>query len=118
MEGNFFNLLWDLLQQLPSLITLLVCIGFAATRLKRNPRVALVVLIGLALLFLQGPTFAVIFTWVPGLFLNRNSLTYTPQTIRNVFLVLGFLYNSTVAIGFVVLLAGIFMQRSAATNQT
>ena len=74
--------------------------------------VSLVALVGLFLLFLYGPIFAAVFTWVPDLFITPGTYATAPNTVRNVYLVLGLIYNTALAIAFAVLLAGIFMQRS------
>lgn len=115
---KLFDLLWSVLEQLPSLVTILACMIFAATRWKRYRMVSVVALAGLFLLFLHGPIFAVVFNWVPDLFITPGSYVTAPNTRRNVFLVLGLIYNTALAIAFAVLLAGIFMQRSPAKEET
>lgn len=101
----------ELAQQLPSLITILVCIVVVITRWKRHPKVSLLALIGLALLFLHGPVFILIYAWVPSLLIKS---TYTSEEISYVFLVLGVIHNSIRAIAFAPLLAAIFIRRPQA----
>src|ERR1700741_2074847 len=86
-----------LAEQLPSLITTLVCLVLVIARWKRHPAVSLLAVIGLFLLFLHGPVFALIYAQAPSLFLNNN---YTPEDVRNLFLVLGLIFNTTRAIAF------------------
>ncbi len=103
------QLLSELAQQLPSLITILVCIALVITRWKRHPTVSLLAVIGLFLLLLHGPVFALIYAQAPSLLIKS---TYTSEDIRNVFLVLGLIFNSTRAIAFAPLLAAIFVGRA------
>lgn len=98
----------ELAQQLPSLITLLVCMVVVITRWKRHPKVSLLALIGLSLLFLHGPIFILIYSGTSSLLIKS---TYTSEDIRNVFLGLGLIYHFTRAIAFVPLLAAIFIRR-------
>ena len=99
---------WELAQQLPSLITILVCIVVVFTRWKRHPKVSLLALIGLFLLFLHGPVFVLIYSGTSS-FLIKS--TYTTEEVRNVFLVLGVIFNLTRAIAFAPLLAAVFVRR-------
>jgi hypothetical protein len=105
---------WILLEQLPSLITILGCIVFVLTRRKKYPKVALLALISLVLIFLDGPFFTAIFLWVPDLLLNRDSLN--AQTIHTFYLVLGLIVYTAFAISFAPLLAAIFIQRGQARS--
>lgn len=118
MDGihKLYDLLWSLLEQLPSLIAILACIVFAATRYKRQHNVSLLVLAGLVLLLLHGPIFAAVYTWVPDLLIDRTRVTnlYT----SNVMVVLGLLYHAALVIPFALLLVGIFTQRSPAQEET
>lgn len=100
--------LWEMAKQLPSLITILVCIVVVIARWKRQPTVSLLAVIGLLLLWLHVPVFALIYAQGPSLFLGKN---YTPEDLRKLFLVLGLIFNSTRAIAFAPLLAAIFIGR-------
>ena len=100
--------LWELAQQLPSLITILVCIVIVVARWKRHPTVSLLAVIGLFLLFLHGPVFALIYNQAPSLFLGTD---YTAEKLRNLFLVLGMIFNTTRMIAFAPLLVAIFIGR-------
>ncbi len=112
---KLFELLKSLAEQLPSLLTLLACMVFAASRWKRHPRVSLVALIGLALLFLHGIAFAIIYNWMPDLLIPMPTLA-DAQWVRRVYLGLGLFYNTALAVAFALLLVSIFMQRSSATR--
>lgn len=115
--NRLFYLFTSLLQQLPSLLALLACIIFAITRWKRYPKVAMVVTIGLGLLLLHSIVFLFVYHFVPGWFIDYSrDYRAIEATIRNVYLLLGWISNSAAAVAFAVLLAGIFMQRKP-TNE-
>ena len=120
MDGSqkLLELIKALAEQLPSLLALLACMVFAASRWRRHPKVSLVVLISLALLFLHGIVFAIIYNWVPDLFLRSATYPDVQSAIRRIYLVLGLIYNTALAIAFAVLLLGIFMQRSVASRDS
>ena len=105
------QLLSDLAQQLPSLITILICMALVVTRWKRHPTVSLLAVIGLFLLLLHGPVFVLIYAQGSSFFIGNNR---TPDEIRNLFVVLGLIFNITRAIAFAPLLAAIFIGRSRA----
>ena len=113
---KFFDLLWGLLEQLPSLITILACLIFVATRWKRYPKVAPLVLVSLVLLLLHGPTFAAVYNWVPDLLIDRtNSANRISSTIM---VVLSLIYHTALAIPFTLLLVSIFMRRNPEPGET
>ena len=94
------------------MLALLACIVFAITRWKRYPKVAMVVTIGLGLLLLHSIVFLFVYNFVPRWFIDYSrDYREIETTIRNVYLVLGWISNSAAAVAFAVLLAGIFMGR-------
>ena len=111
---RLLDLLSNLLEQLPSMITIIGCIVFAIVRWKRAPRVALLVLIALVLILLHGPLFAAIYEWVPDLLGYRPS-GGVPFYANKVMLTLGLIYHVALAIPFALLFGAIFMQRSTRT---
>src|SRR5690242_20206507 len=111
---RLLDLLSNLLEQLPSMITIIGCIVFAIVRWKRAPRVALLALIALVLILLHGPLFAVIYEWVPDLLGYRPS-GGVPFYANKVMLTLGLIYHVALAIPFALLFGAIFMQRSTRT---
>jgi len=119
MEGSskLFDLLKNLLEQLPTLLTLLACMIFAIARWKRHPKVSLVVLISLGYLFLHLLVFAVVYNWVPDWFIHSASSGFQPTVIRNVYLVLGLITNTSLAIGLAVMLTAIFMGRPSSNRE-
>ena len=84
---------------------------FAIAYWKRHPRVSLVVLIALALMFVHVFAFALIYLWVPDWFIKSAGPDNLESVTRNLYLVLGLLSNTVVAVAMALLLAGIFMQR-------
>jgi hypothetical protein len=100
----------DLLQMLPSLLTLIGCIIFSLARWKRYPRVSLVTVISLLFLLVHAIVFAAIYVWLPGWFIVDRSPSDSFQTV---IMILRLTYNTTLALGFGLLLAAIFMRRPA-----
>ena len=105
---------WTLVEQLPSLLTMLGCMVFAFMRWKRHPKVSLVVIAGLGLLFLHVIVFMFVYDLVPPLFFKTDNYENTVTLRRNVYLVLGLISNTTAVVCYGLLLAGIFMQRKRA----
>jgi hypothetical protein len=114
---KFYDLFWTVLEQLPSLVTILACLIFTLVRWKRYPRVAPLVLVSLVLLFLHGPIFAAVYNWVPDLLIDRSRSTNYGIS-SNVMIVLGLIYQTALAIPFTLLLISIFMQRNPAAGET
>ena len=114
---KFYDLFWGLLEQLPSLITILACLIFAATRWKRYPKVTPLVVVSLVLLLLHGPIFAAVYNWVPDLLVSSTTSSST-RISSNVMVILSLIYHTALAIPFTLLLVSIFMRRNAAPGET
>jgi hypothetical protein len=112
---KLFDLLRDLLEQLPSLLTLLVCMVVAIARWKKHPRVSLVVLISLGFLFFHLLVFTVVYNWVPDWLIHAAPIANQASVTRNVYLVLALVTNTSLAVGLALLLTGIFMKRTPAS---
>jgi hypothetical protein len=108
--SKFLELLKTVAEQLPSLIAMIACIGFAISRRRLYPKVALTVIAGLVLLILHIFIFNIIYTWVPNWFIKTDS--YDPIKVRNFYLVLGLIANTFAAILTAILVAAVFMQRT------
>ncbi|HEV8589761.1 MAG TPA: hypothetical protein VGQ72_12865 [Pyrinomonadaceae bacterium] len=112
---------WTLAEQAPSLLAILACLVFALSRWKRNSRVSLVVTLALALLIVHVIVFLFVYDLVPPIFL-KGALSQTFEQMQRtrtiLFLVLGLIYNSFLAVGFGLLLAAIFMQRSQTQSES
>ena len=108
---------WTFVEQSPSLIAMLACLVFALTRWKRFPKVALAVALSLGLIIIHTIVFIFVYDLVLPIFLKPALAQSTEQyenTRRIVYLVTGLIYNSLLAVGFGILLAGVFMQRKPA----
>lgn len=108
---KLLDLLKAIIEQLPSLLTLIACMVFAIARWKRHPKVSLIVLISLGLLFAHGIASSIIYNWVPGWFIKSGNYENFEKVVRNVYLVLGLILNTTAAVIFGLLLAAIFTER-------
>jgi hypothetical protein len=115
--NKLLELLKDLVEQLPSLLTIVACMVFAITRWKRARTVSLVVLIGLVLMFLHSIMSAVVYTWVPDLFIGSTSYPSQANTIRTVYLILGLITNASMGVIIAILLTAVFVQRPATGDQ-
>jgi hypothetical protein len=112
-SDKLFDLVRNLLEQLPSLFAMLACMIFALVRWKRHPPVSAAVLVGVGLLLLHLFVFTAVYNWVPGRFiLTATSESYGDRA-RSVYLVLGLISSSAAAVPLAVLLAAIFMRRPA-----
>ena len=108
---RFIALLKYFAEELPSLLAFVVCIIFAITRWKRYPKIAMIVTIALTYLLLHQIIFSLVYFFVPSHFI-RNAPSESIQTvIRNVYLVIGLISNTTLAIGIILFVAAIFMRR-------
>jgi hypothetical protein len=108
---------WNLVEQAPSLITMLACLVFALSRWKRYPKVSLMVALSLGLLILHIIVFMFVYDLVPPLFLRGATYQNYEQNARIrqiLFFVMGLVSNIFFAIGFGLLLIGVFMRRKPA----
>lgn len=98
----------SLAQQLPSMLALLGCLIFCLLRAKRHPRVSLIAAFSLFYLLVHGILFAAVYTWIPTLLMGERS----PSEMQTFMMVLRLIYNTTLALGFGLLLTAIFMRRN------
>jgi hypothetical protein len=109
--NGLVDLLKDLLEQLPSLLTILALIIVAIVRWKRHPKVSLLTSAGLTLLLLNAIVFGGVYAWVPNV-LIESALPENRDTVaRNVYLILGLATNMSLAVALGLLLGAIFIQR-------
>ncbi len=110
MENStrLLHALWSIALQFPSLLTMLACIVAAIFRWRRHPKVSLAIITGLGLMILHAFVFAFVYAFVPELFARPGSYSM----IRTVLNIITFLYNSSLAIAFGILLLAVFMKRS------
>ena len=103
------ELLKSFLQQLPSLLTFLVCIIFVIARWKRFPRVSMMVLLALIADLFHQILFTFVYNWVPDWLIGTGP--YNAVHSRNVFLVLGLITNTVTAVVMVLYLFAVFTNR-------
>lgn len=99
-----------MLVQLPSLLAIIACIIAALVRWKRHPKVSLTVVIALTLMALHTLIFAFVYAFVP----DYVARAWGSGSMQRVITLISFINNSLLAIAMAVLLAGVFMNRSAA----
>ena len=103
---DLFLLLRNVLTQLPSLLTLLLCLTIALVRWKRHPKVSLVAAVGFISIILHGLFFSAAYIWLPRVFTTGS---YEENT--SFYSLLGLLRNILFAVIFAVLLSAIFIER-------
>jgi hypothetical protein len=109
--SRIWELFRNLMQQLPSMVTMVGCIVFAISRWRRHPTVSLFAVISLTFLLLHSIIFTAIYVWFPDWLVQTQGFS-----IEAVLTVLGLVYNTTLAVGFVLMLVTIFMQRHPQTK--
>ena len=102
----------SLAQQLPSMLALLACLIFCLVRARRHPRVSLIAAFSLFYLLVHGILFAGVYTWIPTLFMGDRS----SAEMQTFMMVLRLIYNTSLALGFGLLLTAIFMRRNPTTS--
>lgn len=107
-SSELFELIRDVLVQLPSLLTMIGCMAAAMILWKRHPKVSLTIVIGLTLLFLQAFIFSFVYAFVPDFFARPADFS-AQQTVASV---ISFFYHSVRAVGLAVILVAVFMRRS------
>jgi uncharacterized BrkB/YihY/UPF0761 family membrane protein len=112
-SNRFFEALWGIAVQLPSLLTMLACIVVAVIRWKRHPKVSVTLVIGLVLLVLHTFVFAFVYAYVPDVLAGPGNYA----AMRTIITVISFIYNSSLAIAIGILLAAVFMQRNPSFAQ-
>ena|ERR1700738_4982872 len=112
-SGILWAMLRLVLEQLPSLLTMLGCMVVALILWKRHPKVSLTVIVSLGLMLLHALVFAFVYAWVPNWFITPG----TYRASQTVYTVLSLLYNGSLAIILAVLLIAVFMQRQTANQQ-
>ena len=110
--STILEVLRGMLLQLPSLLTIVGCIVASIIRWKRHPKVSLTVVISLVLLLVITFIFPFIYAFVPRLFRKPDD---DFKSLRTIYTVISFFYNSSWGIALAVLLAAIFMRRKGPT---
>lgn len=117
MENTkLLEFLWDLAEQLPSLLAALGCLIFALIRWRKHPRVSLLVSLSLGLLFLHAVVSAILYTWIADVFIRAARITDQASVTQNVYLALGLITNGSLAVILAILLMAVFIQRPGNAN--
>ena len=110
ISQDLFQVLRNVLTQLPSLLTLLICLGIALFRWKRHPKVSLIAALAFFFVILHGLFFSVAYIWIPRLFFGSQSYASN----RTFFSVLALVTNFLFAVVLATLLLAIFVERKPA----
>ena len=113
-DAKLTQVLTELALQLPSAITIVVCIVVVLLRRKRHPAVTTLAAIGLGLILLHGIAFVFIYNWVPELLKSDNTIA----GMTSVILVLRIIFNVTRALAYAPLLAAIFIRRPSSESSS
>ena len=109
-QSQLMQFLETLLHQLPSLVTIIVCIVSALIRWRRHPRISLVLVGALTWMLINILAFTVIYVFLlPDWSLRAGQLLRF--NFQALYLTVGFLYNTALTVGLGLLLIAIFMQR-------
>jgi len=107
---DLFQVLRNVLTQLPSLLTLLVCLVISIVRWKRHPKVSMVAALAFVFLILHGLVFSAAYIWIPRLFFGSGSYESHPTFYWALALITNFLF----AIALATLLLAVFVDRDRA----
>lgn len=108
---DLFQVLRNVLTQLPSLLTLLICLVISIVRWKRHPKVSLVASLAFVFLILHGLIFSAAYIWIPRWFLGSGSYDSNPTFFTALALTTNFLF----AIALATLLLAVFIDRRRAS---
>lgn len=100
----------NVLTQLPSLLTLLICLVIALVRWKRHPKVSLIASLAFVSLMLHGLISSATYIWLP------RWLPRWDQSERAFFSALTLITNSLFAVLLATLLVAIFIDRRPASE--
>jgi hypothetical protein len=113
ISQDLFQVLRNVLTQLPSLLTLLICLVIAIARWKRHPKVSLVASLAFVFLILHGLIFSAAYIWIPRWFLGSGSY----ESNRTFFTALALTTNFLFAVALATLLLAVFIDRRRASEK-
>jgi hypothetical protein len=111
LNQDLFLTLRNVLVQLPSLLTLLICLVIALARWKRHPKVSLVASLAFVSLMLHEVIFSAAYIWLPRWFPRLA------QSERAFFSALTLITNSLFAVILAALLLAVFIDRRRAPER-
>ena len=107
ISQDLLQVLRNVLTQLPSLLTLLVCLVIAILRWKRHPKVSMLAGLGLILIIFDELFYSGAYIWIPRLFFAPGS----DQDHQRFFYLLGLSSSILFAVALGTLLIAIFIDR-------
>jgi len=113
ISQDLLQVLRNVLTQLPSLLTLLICLVIAIARWKRHPKVSLVASLAFVFLILHGLIFSAAYIWIPRWFLDSGSFESHPTFYSALALITNFLF----AIALATMLLAVFIDRKRASER-
>ena len=113
VSDDLFQVLRNLLTQIPSLFALLICLGVGLFRWKRHAKVSLIATLGFVSLILHGVMFSMVYVWLPTLVFGSDD--HSPH--RTFFTALAIVTQALFALALAILLIAIFIDRPARIDQ-
>jgi hypothetical protein len=110
---DLFQVLRNVLTQLPSLLTLLICLVISIVRWRRHPKVSLVASLAFVFLILHALIFSAAYIWIPRWFLDSS----VSESHRTFFSVFALIANFLFAIAMATLLLAVFIDRKRASGR-
>lgn len=107
VSQDIFQVVRNVFTQLPSLLTLLVCIVIALVRWKRHPGVSLISSLGFVFLILHALVFSAAYIWIPRLLYGSEG-----EASRTFFSRLALVTNGLFAVSLAILLVAVFVDRA------
>ena len=108
ISQDLLQVLRNVVTQLPSLLTLLVCLVIAIIRWKRHPKVSMLAGLGLILIIFDELFYSGAYIWIPRLFFAPGS----DQEHQTFFYLLGLSSSLLFALSLGMLLIAIFIDRN------
>ena len=109
---DLLQVLRNVLTQLPSLLTLMICLVIAIVRWKRHPKASLVASLAFLFFILHGLVFSAAYVWIPRWFIGSGRFESNPTF----FLVFPLITNFLFGIALATLLVAVFIDRSRASE--
>ncbi len=104
---DIFQVVRNVLTQLPSLLTLLVCLIIALARWKRHPKISLIASSAFIFLILHALVFSAAYIWIPRLLYGAEG-----DASRTFFTMLAVITNGLFAVSLATLLVAVFVDRT------
>src|SRR5688572_12587137 len=107
LSQDLFQVVRNVLTQLPSLLTLLVCLVIALVRWRRHPKVSLIASLAFILLILHALVFSAAYIWIPRLLFGPEG-----EASRSFFKAMSLVSNGLLGFSLATLLVAVFVGRA------